>query len=415
MAKNKNMKKYDVLIVGGGMVGASLACSLAAKTSLSIGVIEAKKLPQQTTQGDLSQHFNPSYDERSTALSLGTCRYLENIGVWQSLQRYVEKIHHIHVSEQGKFGVTCLDREEEGVEFLGAVVENAWLGVVLGAAMAAQPGIRLHSPAQVKSLQASDEGYRVCVEENGKIEELRCGLLVVADGANSTCCKMLSISQTQEDYDQTALVTNLTPKRPHQNIAYERFTRVGPMALLPLRDERLALVFTLPSEELEYYQGMSDTDFMGTVDHAIGGRCGGFSKVGQRVSYPLRLIRAEQQILPGCVVVGNAAHSLHPIAGQGFNLSLRDVAILTEEVMGAIEQTIPLGTFSVLQRYIERRDLDQHATIQFSDKLQKLFTAKVPGLGIARSAGLTVFDFWPTGKRALARQAMGLMAGVSTF
>ncbi|MBL4606463.1 MAG: 2-octaprenyl-6-methoxyphenyl hydroxylase [Pseudomonadales bacterium] len=409
------MKKYDVLIVGGGMVGASLACALAAKTSLSIGVIEAKKLPQKTKAGDLSQHFNPSYDERSTALSLGSCRYLDTIGLWQSLQQHVEKIHHIHVSEQGKFGVTRLEKEEEGVEFLGAVVENAWLGVVLGAAMAAHSSISLHSPALLESLHPGDEGYHVCIEENGQSEKIQCGLLVVADGANSTCCKMLSIAQTQEDYDQTALVTNLTPKNPHQNIAYERFTRTGPMALLPLRDERLALVLTLPTEELEHYQAMSDSEFMHAVDQAIGGRCGGFSKVGKRVSYPLRLIRAEQQIIPGCVVIGNAAHSLHPIAGQGFNLSLRDVAILTEEIMDATDKKTALGNFSVLQRYIERRDLDQRATIQFSDKLQKLFTANVPGLGIARSAGLTVFDSWPTGKRALARQAMGLMAGVSTF
>ena len=408
------MKNYDVLIVGGGMVGASLACALAAKTALSIGVIEARELPEQNPGGELSQHFNPSYDERSTALSLGTCRYLESIGLWETLQQHVEEIHHIHVSEQGKFGVTSLDREEENIEFLGAVVENAWLGVVLGAAMAKHSNIHLHSPVEVKSLQSCEEGYRVCVEKNGKAQAFQCGLLVVADGANSSCCKMLSIQQTQEDYEQVALVTNLTPNTAHQNIAYERFTRIGPMALLPLRDERQALVLTLPNESLADYQAMNDEEFMAAIDEAIGGRCGGFSKVGQRLSYPLRLIRAEQQVLPGCVVIGNAAHSLHPIAGQGFNLSMRDVAILTEELIDAVEQGSPLGKFSVLQQYIERRDLDQHATIQFSDKLQKIFTAKVPGLGLARSAGLTILDFWPTGKRAFARQAMGLMAGVST-
>ena len=407
------MKKYDVLIVGGGMVGASLACALATKTALSIGVVEARELPKKSPDGKLSQHFNPSYDERSTALSLGTCRYLENIGLWDALQEHVEEIHHIHVSEQGKFGVTSLEREEEGVEFLGAVVENAWLGVVLGAAMASHSKINLHSPATVTSLQCLEEGYCVSVEGNGHTEDIHCALLVVADGANSSCCKMLSIPHAQEDYDQVALVTNLTPNIPHQKMAYERFTRTGPMALLPLRDERQALVLTLPSDQLEAYQAMNDEAFMAAVDEAMGGRCGGFSKVGQRLSYPLRLIRAEQQILPGCVVIGNAAHSLHPIAGQGFNLSVRDVAILTEELIVAVEQRVSLGKFSVLQQYLERRDLDQHATIQFSDKLQKIFLSKVPGLSLARSAGLTVLDFWPTGKRALARQAMGLMAGVS--
>ena len=408
------MKDYDVLIVGGGMVGASLACALAVKTQLSIGVVEARVLPELDAEGGLSQHFNPSYDERSTALSLGTCRYFENIGLWESLSPHVEPIHTIHVSEQGKFGVTELSRDEEGVECLGAVVENAWLGVVLGAAMAQHDSISLHSPCTVTKLVPQTEGYQVTIKEDDSLTEISCRLLVVADGANSSCCKLLSIEQAREDYDQVALVTNLTPPQGHKQIAYERFTREGPMALLPLRDQRFALVMSLPAEKRAAYEMMDDKQFMQAVSEKMGGRFGEFSQVGERVAYPLRLIRAREQVMPDCVIIGNAAHSLHPIAGQGFNLSVRDVAILTEELSVAVSQDKALGSLNVLQRYLERRSIDQLATIQFSDKLQLLFSAKVPGLGIARAAGLSTLDFWPAGKKVLARQAMGLMAGVST-
>ena len=408
------MKDYDVLIVGGGMVGASLACALAVKTQLSIGVVEARVLPELDAEGGLSQHFNPSYDERSTALSLGTCRYFENIGLWESLSSHVEPIHTIHVSEQGKFGVTELSRDEEGVECLGAVVENAWLGVVLGAAMAQHDSISLHSPCTVTKLLPQTEGYQVTIKEDDSLTEISCRLLVVADGANSSCCKLLSIEQTREDYDQVALVTNLTPPQGHKQVAYERFTREGPMALLPLRDQRFALVMSLPAEKRAAYEMMDDKQFMQAVSEKMGGRFGEFSQVGERVAYPLRLIRAREQVMPDCVIIGNAAHSLHPIAGQGFNLSVRDVAILTEELSVAVSQDKALGSLNVLQRYLERRSTDQLATIQFSDKLQLLFSAKVPGLGIARAAGLSTLDFWPAGKKVLARQAMGLMAGVST-
>lgn len=411
---SENLTEHDVLIVGGGMVGATLACALASKTSLNIGVVEAKQLPRCDERGDLTQYFNPSYDERSTALSYGSCRFLEQIGVWDTLQRHVEYIHRIHVSQQGKFGVVNLDHREENVPFLGAVVENAWLGVVLGARMAAFPTIHLHAPAQLVTLQQEENAYRVQVTQQGQTRFLRCRLLVVADGTQSTCCKLLGIEQLQDDYDQVAVVANISPLRPHQQIAYERFSTQGPMALLPLRDERFALVFSVPEYKLEDYLGMDDAQFMQTIDQAMGGRLGGFVKVGARASYPLRLIRAREQIRPGCVILGNAAHSLHPIAGQGFNLSLRDVAIFSEEILSALAEQRSIGAFNTLQAYLQRREHDQQMTIQFSDKLQKLFGLEGAALALARSAGLTVFDCWPAAKHMLARQTMGLMAGVSS-
>lgn len=405
--------QHDVLIIGGGMVGATLACTLAANTSLNIGVVEAKLLPHCDERGDLTRHFNPSYDERSTALSYGSCRFFEQIGVWDGLSRHVEYIQRIHVSQQGKFGVVSLDRKEEKVPYLGAVVENAWLGVVLGARLSAFPAIHLHSPAQVVALQQEEDGYRVQITQNGQMRFVRCRLLVVADGTQSTCCTLLGIEQLQDDYDQVAVVANLSPVRPHQQIAYERFSRQGPMALLPLRDQRFALVFSVPEYTVADYLAMDDDRFMQTVDQAMGGRLGGFVKVGMRASYPLRLIRAREQVRPSCVLLGNAAHSLHPIAGQGFNLSVRDVAILSEEIMLALSEQRSIGALSTLQAYLARREQDQQLTIHFSDKLQKLFGFDNAALSLARAAGLTVFDCWPAGKHLLARQTMGLMAGLS--
>jgi len=412
---SEQVTEHDVLIIGGGMVGATLACALAKKTALNIGVVEAKLLPQRDEQGDLSHSFNPSYDERSTALSLGSCRFFDAIGVWDALRQHVEYIHQIHVSEQGKFGVVCLDRKEERVDYLGAVVENAWLGVVLGAKMSECSSITLHTPAQIISLQQEQSGYRVRIQRGDQALLLRCRLLVVADGANSTCCKLLGITQIHKDYEQVALVANLSPANGHQQTAYERFTAKGPMALLPLRENRFALVLTLPADQVDTYLSMDDQRFMKTIDQAMGGRLGGFIKAGERLSYPLRLIQAREQVLPCCVILGNAAHSLHPIAGQGFNLSVRDVAILTEELVIALAEQCAINEFSILQRYFARREQDQFLTVNFSDKLQKLFAVENTGLGLARATGLAVFDCWPAGKHLLARQAMGLKAGVSTL
>lgn len=187
------------------------------------------------------------------------------------------------------------------------------------------------------------------------------------------------------------------------------------MALLPLRENRFALVLTLPADQVDTYLSMDDQRFLKTIDQAMGGRLGGFIKAGERLSYPLRLIQAREQVLPCCVILGNAAHSLHPIAGQGFNLSVRDVAILTEELVIALAEQCAINEFSILQRYFARREQDQFLTVNFSDKLQELFAVENAGLGLARATGLAVFDCWPAGKHLLARQTMGLTAGVSTL
>ena len=420
----KKPTSFDIIIVGGGMVGATLAVALARTGQFSVAVIEAFPLRPKKTDGEAKSKkedlvYTPSYDARSTALSEGSCQILANLGLLDHVKERSAPITDIHVSDQGRFGVTRISCKDEKVDSFGMVVENPWFGRALINAIQEYDAITLFSPAKVTGIninQQREKEVNVLLgnsEEGGSTLTLEASLLVAADGADSSCCKFLRIEREIHDYQQSAIIANLTPVMPHKNIAYERFTPTGPMALLPLVDNRLALVFTVPSEDLDLYLDMSDEDFMEEVNHRFGGRTGGFKKIGERATYPLRLMRAKEQIRPSCVVVGNAAHSLHPVAGQGLNLSLRDVAILTKALSEAEKNNIPPGKMSVLEEYLQARELDQETTIQFSDKLMRLFSNNSLLLATGRNLGMVALDLWPGGKKILTRHSMGLAAGVS--
>jgi len=415
--------QFDVLIVGGGMVGATLACLIAKTTSLKIAVVEAAPLLSGTQS---VRPFSPSYDSRSTALASGTMQIYQQLGLWQAISERAEPIHKIHVSELGRFGFTSIDRDQEGVSELGCVVENAWLGQVLCRQLLEHPSIELFSPASLHALNWCEDPKRWhAVLESKPVAndapnvqslpihtDISATLLVAADGVNSTCCRLLNIDHQVEHYQQAAIVANITPLRGHEQIAYERFTPDGPMALLPLTDNRMSLVLTVDQEALEPTLALSDRAFLKLVDERIGGRLKGFNKIGQRAHYPLRLVRVSEQVRPQCVVVGNAAHSLHPIAGQGFNLSARDVAVLAAKIKQAQDRNEFIASAELLNDYQESRKMDQQTTIQFSDKLMKVFGSTLPGLPLARNLGMLAMDLWPQGKQLLSRQAMGLSAGV---
>lgn len=417
----ENLTCFDIIIVGGGMVGATLAVALARTGQFSVAVIEAFPLVPAKKNGEAkslkkSLVFTPSYDARSTALSEGSCQILANLELLDHVKERAAPITDIHVSDQGRFGVTRISCKDEKVDSFGMVVENPWFGRALINAMQEYDAITLFSPAKVVAIdinQQREKEVNVLLEEGGSTLTLEANLLVAADGADSSCCEFLHIAREIHDYEQSAIIANLTPVKPHENIAYERFTATGPMALLPLVDNRLALVFTVSSEDLNLYLSMSDEDFMEEVNHRFGGRTGGFKKVGGRASYPLRLMRAKEQIRPSCVIVGNAAHSLHPVAGQGLNLSLRDVAILTKTLSEAEKNNISIGKMSMLEEYWRARELDQETTIQFSDKLMRLFSNDSLLLATGRNLGMVALDLWPSGKKILTRHSMGLAAGVS--
>jgi 2-octaprenyl-6-methoxyphenol hydroxylase len=404
--------RYDVLIVGGGMVGASLACALlpvAEQLALRVAVVETEPLP---APGE--PVFQPSYDARSTALALGVRAPFEAMGIWDTLAQHLTPIRHIHVSDRGHFGVTRLDAEREQVPALGYVVENHWLGQVLLSRLAQDgaPWIDFIAPAEVVDLDNRADGCRVSVLRQGATEQFDAALVVMADGGRSQLREKIGIGYRQSSYEQHALVANVSLDRPHREIAYERFTDSGPLALLPGEDldgqPRCGLVWTLPEDQIDAVMALDERAFLARLQQRFGFRAGRFVRVGERFHYPLKLVLAEEQVRAGLVVLGNAAHALHPIAGQGFNLAFRGVTALADLIIERKRAGQALGDLHALLGFEQARRSDQFRTIQFSDRTMKLFTSHQPMLTLARDIGLTALDLCPLGKTLLARAAMGL-------
>lgn len=385
----------SLAIIGGGLVGASLALALqdgARARGWRIHLIEPF---------EPGHEYQPSYDARSTALSYGTRLIYQRLGLWERIAERAEPILRIHVSERGSFGAARLDCTREGVEALGYVVENAWIGHCLWQALDDQVVIR-HCPAEVERLEPGATGYRLSFTDG---QQLECDLTVLADGGRSGLREQLGIQVSRRPYGQTALIANITPGKPHGGLAFERFTEDGPMALLPLQDDRCALVWTRSQVDAARLAQAHEAVFLGELQEAFGYRLGALQQVGARHLYPLTLIEAEEQVRSGLVVLGNAAHSLHPIAGQGYNLSLRDVEALS---VALLRSDAALGDLAVLQEYARRQRFDQRVTVGFSDQVTRLFGDSGRLVAAGRNLGLLGLDLMPAAKRWFARQAMGL-------
>ena len=385
----------SLAIGGGGLVGASLALALqdaARERGWRIHLIEPF---------EPGHDYQPSYDARSTALSYGTRLIYQRLGLWERIAERAEPILRIHVSERGSFGAARLDCTREGVEALGYVVENAWIGHCLWQALDDQVVVR-HCPAEVERLEPGATGYRLSFTDG---QQLECDLTVLADGGRSGLREQLGIQVSRRPYGQTALIANITPGKPHGGLAFERFTEDGPMALLPLQDDRCALVWTRSQADAARLAQEHEAVFLGELQEAFGYRLGALQQVGARHLYPLTLIEAEEQVRSGLVVLGNAAHSLHPIAGQGYNLSLRDVEALS---VALLRSDAALGDLAVLQEYARRQRFDQRVTVGFSDQVTRLFGDSGRLVAAGRNLGLLGLDLMPAAKRWFARQAMGL-------
>lgn len=406
------MQQYDLIIIGGGMVGASLAAALlptAAELGLRMALIEARPLANVR-----EPVFTPSYDARSTALAQGVRTLYRRMGLWSALEQHLTPIRQIHVSDRGRFGTTRLRAEEEGVPALGYVVENHWLGQVLISHLQQQAGewLQLISPAEVADLTPQAEGCRVQLQGPEGEQTLSAALVVMADGGRSALRERIGIHYHEQHYGQHALVANVSLDRPHQCIAYERFTEAGPVALLPTESvdgqTRCGLVWTLADAVLDEVLALDDAAFLARLQETFGYRAGRFLAVGERYHYPLKLSQAEEQVRSGLVVLGNAAHALHPIAGQGYNLALRGVVALADLIIARRRAGLPLGGLDGLSRLVEQRRQDQQRTILFSDRTLRLFTSSNPLLRCGRGLGLQLLDICPTGKTLFARAAMGL-------
>ena len=400
----EGLNQFDITIVGGGMVGISLALLLAAQQRWKILVIESKVMAKNN-----KTEYSASFDARSTALSWSSRSVLQKMGIWHNIEQHTQAISSIHVSDRGHFGLTRLEAEEAGVDALGYVVENSRLGSVL-IQQAKQADISLKGDAKILSFQPKADSMELAIEIDGQQQLINSKLLVIADGANSTSVQKLGISQQRKAYGHSAIIANISLEQAHNKVAYERFTDNGPMALLPLtdfkNDHRCALVWTQPSDQADELMAVDGSEFVSQLQARFGDRLGPFKAVGERVSYPLALTTSEEQVRRRLAVIGNAAHSLHPVAGQGFNLSLRDIDCLAQCLIDQ-PQEADVGELEPLLNYQKQREKDQRNTLLFTDNLTKLFGLSSSTVALGRNSGLLMMDLVPALRNQFAHFGMG--------
>lgn len=400
--------RVDVAIAGGGLVGASLALALA-QLQLKVVLIEAHPF------GIAGQ---PSFDDRTTALSNGSRRIFEGIGVWPLLAREATPIRRIHISDQGRFAFARLDAKEQQLQALGFVITNRIMGAALWRRLEEQ-SVTVLAPARVVGVELkADHRELTCqlgenqLGETG-LQTIEAQLVIAADGAQSSVREAAGIGATRWDYEQQALVTNVFTQRFHDYVAYERFTTAGPLALLPMSEGRVGLIWTTAPQLAAGLADLPEAEFLTRLQDAFGFRLGRFTRVGARRLYPLSLTRSDEHIAPRLVIVGNAAQSLHPIAGQGFNLGLRDAASIAEVLADAHrEHAAAAGRFDagdglLLERYREWRAADRQKIVGFTDGLVRLFTQPFGPAKLARDIGLLAFDLMPAAKDALSQLSLG--------
>jgi 2-polyprenyl-6-methoxyphenol 4-hydroxylase len=395
---------FDITIIGGGMVGISLALMLAKQKRWKVLVLES-----QTIKSESQPEYSASFDARSTALSWRSRCIFQQMGIWQKIQKQAQAITSIHVSDRGHFGMTRLQAKEAGVDALGYVVENSWLGSVL-IEQVTQTDICLKGDTTITAINPKAQSMQLEIDVDGQPQKINSQLLVVADGAKSACAEMLGIHQRSKAYGHSAIIANISLDQSHNKVAYERFTDQGPMALLPLPDfnnrHRCSLVWTQPSEQAETFMAADESVFLEALQARFGHRLGAFKQVGEKVSYPLALTTSEEQVRRRLVVVGNAAHSLHPVAGQGFNLSLRDINCLAQ-CLADQPQKADAGELEPLLSYQSQRDNDQRNTLMFTDNLSKVFGLSSPAIALSRNTGLLMMDLVPTLRQQFAHFGMG--------
>ena len=382
------------------MVGASLALALS-QLDYDVVLIEAEPF---------RSGGSPSFDERTTALSNGSRRIMEGLGVWPQVVHEATPIRRIHISDRGHFGFARIDAMELALESLGHVIPNRALGAGLWQRLEST-GVRVMAPARVVAHRV--EGERCCVRLEGTaaIEDtISARLLVAADGAHSAVRTAAGVTASTWDYEQTAVTANLTTQLFHDHVAFERFTPTGPIALLPLVEGRVGLVWTLAPQAAADTLELPDDEFIARLQASFGMRLGRFLTVGKRQSYPLALTQADEQVKERVVILGNAAQGLHPIAGQGFNLGLRDVASLAEVLADArrVDATaFDPGAAALLERYRAWRQEDRRRIVAFTDGLVRVFRQPFAPVRVLRDLALLAFDLSPQAKQAMAQLSLG--------
>ncbi|GLQ47227.1 2-octaprenyl-6-methoxyphenyl hydroxylase [Dyella lipolytica] len=383
----------NVLIVGGGLVGASLAIALDA-AGCHVTLVEAAA-PRTDAQ--------PSYDERNLALARATVNGLVAIGVWPLVAAQATPIRHIHVSRAGEFGSARLDAARHGVDALGWTLPARELGAALLRRLDDCKRLVRLAPASLTDLEKHADGWRAQITTEQGHQHIDAALLVGADGTESFVRTQLGIEADTHNYAQTLFVCTVTPERDPANRAWERFSDEGPIAMLPLAERRCGLVLTVPSASATEVAAMDDAQFIALAQQRFGWRLGRLSRPGKRHPYAIRRVAARQLTAARSVLVGNAAQTVHPIGAQGFNLGLRDALTLAELVQDAADP----GSPALLDRYAMQRAPDREGTMAMSHDLVRFACMPQPWLAPLRSLALLAYDRVPPLQQALARRGMG--------
>ncbi|MFX9873191.1 FAD-dependent monooxygenase [Acinetobacter baumannii] len=401
--------QQQVIIVGGGMVGLSLSLMLA-KANIAVKLLEAVKYPNYDDQNVAPYHS--SFDARNTALSRRSVQIYQKLGLWDALQQHATPILQVHITEQGSFGKARLVAEQEKVESFGQVIENAWLGRVLLTQVRQQPLIELIDGVQVIALTQDAEQVHIEAQRDDEVLKLESKLLIAADGRDSFCRQAIGVGVDVHDYDQVAIVTTVQTSKPHEHVGFERFSALGPLALLPLPGEyRRSVVWPVKKgTEGEWLGEENDQHFLDALQKTYGDRAGKFEKTGKRFSYPLSQVLAHKQAVGRVILMGNAAHTIHPVAGQGFNLCLRDADVLLRYLVNQLSASDDIGNPDNLLAYEQARLSDQQRVIKFCDTVVRGFSNQNPLLKLIRNTGLIAFDVIPGVKPLVANYAMGLKA-----
>ncbi|GAL19389.1 2-octaprenyl-6-methoxyphenol hydroxylase [Vibrio maritimus] len=392
-------KEYDVVIAGGAMAGATLAMALDSSTNhaLKIAVVEPY------AQGNAA---HPGFDARSIALSYGSVELLKRYDLWRLIEDHATPITHIHVSDRGHAGMTDFHADKEGLDAMGYVVELAEVGQRFSDELANRSNIDFFCPSAVTHLVQQQDKVVIDLTSDDGDQQLQAKLVVAADGADSAICQAVGLNQEIRDFNQVAVIANVLTSEAPNGRAFERFTEHGPLALLPMSQSRSSLVWCLPPEEAADVQSLSESAFVEKLQQAFGWRLGRFTRVGSVVSYPLLLKHRPQIVSHRVAAVGNAAQTLHPIAGQGFNLGIRDIATLVDSLL---ENLIDVGEYANLTRFQAQRQSDRELTITMTSGLVHVFSNDLLTIRVARNLGLAMMDNFPRLKTPVFNRALGVV------
>ncbi len=394
------VKDYDAVIIGAGLVGMSMALALA-RIGLNIAIIE---------KGKISKQLDPEFDGRVTAIALGSQHILDNIGAWELMAEYAEPILDIRVTDGATPFFLHYDHKEVGENPFGFIVENRYIRHGLHHAALKHNNISLIENFTIKELE-QDSYSATIIGNNG--QSISANLIIAADGKSSKIRELGGGETVSWNYGQTAIVCTIEHEFPHNGLAQERFFPIGPFAVLPMKGNRSSLVWVEPDDRVNTYLELPEDEFIQEITERVGGYLGKINTAAKRFSYPLSLIHAKKYIAQRVAIIGDAAHGMHPIAGQGVNLGFRDVDTLAKLISKQHSLGLDIGAENLLAEYDGLRSFDNVSMLAITDILNRLFSNNIIPIRIARDLGLWTVGKLPSVKRIFMRHAMGIKSGVN--